>query len=107
MCYVQNIKHLSLFLFPPSHVHEVIKVLELLQEEVDKQEQKLSQMEAREEEERAERMQEEEEEMRRGKKARQGALGRVVEQGVQEKLPGSTCSLPPDAGTCTTTSLQR
>ena len=81
-------------------------MLELLQEEIDKQEQKLIQMEAREEEERAERMQVEEE-MRRGKKARQGALGRVVEQGVQEKLPGSTCSLPPDAGTCTTTSLQR
>ena len=83
-------------------------MLELLQEEVDKQEQKLSQMEAREEEERAERMQEEEEEeMRRGKKGRQGALGRVLEQEVEEKFPGSTCSLPPDAGTCTTTSLQR
>ena len=84
----------------------VIQVLELLQDEIDEQEQKLSQMEAREEEERAERRQEEEE-MRRGKKARQAALGRVVDEGVEERLPGSTCSLPPDAGTCTTASLQR
>ena len=83
-------------------------MLELLQEEIDDQEQRLSQMEAREDEERAERRQEEaEEEMRRGKKARQGPLGQVVEQGVQERLPGSTCSLPPDAGPCTTASLQR
>ena len=37
-------------------------MLELLQEEIDEQELKLSQMEAREEEERAERRQEEEEE---------------------------------------------
>ena len=81
-------------------------MLELLQEEIDKQEQKLSQMEAREEEERAD-MRQEEEEMRRGKKARQEVLGRVMEQGVEERLPGSTCSLPPDAGTCTTASLQR
>ena len=92
------------FLFPSPYCHEVIiKVLELLQEEIDEQEQRLNQMEAREEEERAERMQEEEEEMRRGNKV----LGKVVEQGVQERLPGSTCSLPPDAGTCTTASLQR
>ena len=83
-----------------------MKVLELLQEEIDEQELKLSQMEAREEEERAERGQEEEE-MRMGKKTRHGSLSRVVEQEVQEKLPGSTCSLPPDAGTCTTASLQR
>ena len=82
-----------------------MKVLELLQEEIEEQELKLSQMEAREEEERAERRQEEE--MRMGKKTRQGSLARVVEQEVQEKLPGSTCSLPPDAGTCTTASLQR
>ena len=82
-------------------------MLELLQEEIDEQELKLSQMEAREEEERAERRQEEEEEMRMGKKTRHGSLSRVVEQEVQEKLPGSTCSLPPDAGTCTTASLQR
>ena len=80
-------------------------MLELLQEEIEEQELKLSQMEAREEEERAERRQEEE--MRMGKKTRQGSLARVVEQEVQEKLPGSTCSLPPDAGTCTTASLQR
>ena len=80
-------------------------MLELLQEEIDEQELKLSQMEAREEEERAERRQEEE--MRMGKKTRHGSLARVVEQEVQEKLPGSTCSLPPDAGTCTTASLQR
>ena len=83
-----------------------MKVLELLQEEIDEQELKLSQMAAREEEERAERRQEEEE-MRMGKKTRHGSLSRVVEQEVQEKLPGSTCSLPPDAGTCTTASLQR
>ena len=85
-------------------------MLELLQEEIDEQELKLSQMAAREEEERAERRQEEEEEeeeMRMGKKTRHGSLARVVEQEVQEKLPGSTCSLPPDAGTCTTASLQR
>ena len=83
-------------------------MLELLQEEIDEQELKLSQMAAREEEERAERRQEEEEEeMRMGKKTRHGSLSRVVEQEVQEKLPGSTCSLPPDAGTCTTASLQR
>ena len=81
-------------------------MLELLQEEIDKQEQKLSQMEAREEEERAD-MRQEEKEMRRGKKARQKAVGGAMEQGVQERLPGSTCSLPPDAGTCTTASLQR
>ena len=81
-------------------------MLELLQEEIDEQELKLSQMAAREEEERAERRQEEEE-MRMGKKTRHGSLSRVVEQEVQEKLPGSTCSLPPDAGTCTTASLQR
>ena len=80
-------------------------MLELLQEEIDEQELKLSQMEAREEEERAERRQEEE--MRMGRKTRHGSLSRVVEQEVQEKLPGSTCSLPPDAGTCTTASLQR
>ena len=80
-----------------------MKVLELLQEEIDEQELKLSQMEAREEEERAERRQE----MRMGKKTRHGSLSRVVEQEVQEKLPGSTCSLPPEAGTCTTASLQR
>lgn len=92
----------------PARVAEQNRVLELLQEEIDEQEQRLSQMEAREDEERAERRQEEaEEEMRRGKKARKGALGRVVEQGVQERLPGSTCSLPPDAGPCTTASLQR
>ena len=84
-----------------------MKVLELLQEEIEEQELKLSQMAAREEEERAERRQEEEEEMRMGKKTRHGSLSRVVEQEVQEKLPGSTCSLPPDAGTCTTASLQR
>ena len=70
-------------------------MLELLQQEIDEQEEKLSQMEAREEEERAEKM--------RNSKARQG----LVEQGAQEKFPGSTCSLPPDAGTCTTASLQR
>ena len=81
-------------------------MLELLQEEIEEQELKLSQMEAREEEERAEGRQEEEE-MRMGKKTRHGSLSRVVEQEVQEKLPGSTCSLPPDAGTCTTASLQR
>ena len=81
-------------------------MLELLQEEIEEQELKLSQMAAREEEERAERRQEEEE-MRVGKKTRHGSLSRVVEQEVQEKLPGSTCSLPPDAGTCTTASLQR
>ena len=81
-------------------------MLELLQEEIEEQELKLSLMEAREEEERAERRQEEEE-MRMGKKTRHGSLARVVEQEVQEKLPGSTCSLPPDAGTCTTASLQR
>ena len=81
-------------------------MLELLQEEIDEQELKLSQMAAREEEERAERRQEEEE-MRMGRKTRHGSLARVVEQEVQEKLPGSTCSLPPDAGTCTTASLQR
>ena len=81
-------------------------MLELLQEEIDEQELKLSQLEAREEEERAESSQEEEE-MRMGKKTRHGSLARVVEQEVQEKLPGSTCSLPPDAGTCTTASLQR
>merc|ERR1719295_2215636 len=48
--------------------------------------------------------------MRRGKKARQKAVGGAMhyaEQGVEERLPGSTCSLPPDAGTCTTASLQR
>ena len=81
-------------------------MLELLQEEIEEQELKLSKMEAREEEERAERRQEEEE-MRMGRKTRHGSLSRVVEQEVQEKLPGSTCSLPPDAGTCTTASLQR
>lgn len=77
------------------------QVLELLQGEIDEQEEKLNQLEAREEEERAERAGE--------TKGRGGVLGRVgrPEPGLQERVPGSTCQLPPDPGTCTTASLQR
>ena len=77
------------------------QVLELLQGEIDEQEEKLNQLEAREEEERAERAGE--------TKDRGGVLGRVgrPEPGLQERVPGSTCQLPPDPGTCTTASLQR
>jgi len=85
----------------PSKVAEQHKVLELLQGEIEEQEEKLNQLEAREEEERAERVGE--------TKGRGGVLGRVgrPEPGLQERLPGSTCHLPPDPGTCTTASLQR
>ena len=77
------------------------QVLELLQGEIEEQEEKLNQLEARGEEERAERVGE--------TKGRGGVLGRVgqPEPGLQERLPGSTCQLPPDPGTCTTASLQR
>ena len=84
-----------------NHLFFPNQVLELLQGEIEEQEEKLNQLEAREEEERAERAGE--------SKGRGGVPGRVgqPEPGLQERLPGSTCQLPPDPGTCTTASLQR